>query len=72
MYASIDEVTDRLAQKLRKYKERRLEGYHGGPNMGENLANVLEALDENAAESEAETPEEFVDPEAAVVTKIKR
>eukprot|EP01083_Nonionella_stella_P194845 718344_1 len=29
MYASVDAVTDRLAQKLRKYKERRLEGYHG-------------------------------------------
>jgi len=71
MYASVDAVTDRLAQKLRKYKERRLEGYHGGPNMGENLAEVLEAL---GAEDEEEAPaatEEFVDPEAPVVTKIK-
>ena len=43
MYASIDAVTDRLAQKLRKYKEKRLEGYQGGVNMGENIARVIEA-----------------------------
>jgi len=70
MYASIDAVTDRLASKLRKYKERRLEGYHGGPNMGENLAQVLEALGEEA-EADEDDSEEFVDPEAPVVTKIK-
>mmetsp|Transcript_1394 Transcript_1394/g.2541 ORF Transcript_1394/g.2541 Transcript_1394/m.2541 type:complete len:242 (+) Transcript_1394:156-881(+) len=72
MYASIDAVTDRLAKKLRKYKERRLEGYHGGPNMGENLAEVLDSLP--VVEDEAAAPakdEEFVDPEAPVVTKIK-
>lgn len=72
MYASIDAVTDRLAQKLRKYKERRLQGYHGGPNMGDNLAQVLEDLgQEELAEEAASTDEEFVDPEAPVVTKIK-
>jgi putative sigma-54 modulation protein len=69
MYASIDLVADRLARKLRKYKERRLEGFHGGPNIGENIANVLDALPE---EEEAESDvEEFVDPEAPTVTKIK-
>jgi putative sigma-54 modulation protein len=72
MYASVDAVTDRLAQKLRKYKERRLEGYHGGPNMGENLAEVLEALGAEDAEEAPAADEEFVDPEAPVVTKIKR
>eukprot|EP00551_Chaetoceros_affinis_P000398 CAMPEP_0203638982 /NCGR_PEP_ID=MMETSP0088-20131115/4840_1 /ASSEMBLY_ACC=CAM_ASM_001087 /TAXON_ID=426623 /ORGANISM="Chaetoceros affinis, Strain CCMP159" /LENGTH=247 /DNA_ID=CAMNT_0050493735 /DNA_START=70 /DNA_END=813 /DNA_ORIENTATION=+ len=73
MYASIDAVTDRLAQKLRKYKERRLQGYHGGPNMGDNLAQVLEELGQEELEEEAAAPtdEEFVDPEAPVVTKIK-
>lgn len=71
MYASVDAVTDRLAQKLRKYKERRLEGYHGGPNMGENLAEVLEALGAEDAEEAPAADEEFVDPEAPVVTKIK-
>lgn len=69
MYASIDLVANRLARKLRKYKERRLDGYHGGPNMGENLADVL-----NSIEVEDEAPadeEEFIDPEQAVVTKVK-
>jgi len=72
MYASIDAVTDRLAQKLVKYKDRRLEGFHGGPNMGANLAEVLESLEAPAEEdSESSTDAEFVDPEAPVVTKIK-
>mmetsp|Transcript_10722 Transcript_10722/g.16039 ORF Transcript_10722/g.16039 Transcript_10722/m.16039 type:complete len:239 (-) Transcript_10722:176-892(-) len=70
MYASIDAVTDRLAQKLKKYKERRLDGYHGGPNMGENLAAVLDAVSDDVVE-DANDAEEFVDPEAAVVTKVK-
>lgn len=75
MYASIDAVTDRLAQKLRKYKERRLEGYHGGPNMGENLAQVLDSIDasSSAVEDSAVSADasDFVDPEAPVITKIK-
>jgi len=70
MYASIDNVTDRLAAKLRKYKERRLEGYHGGPNMGENLADVLSSLPD-VADDVAADDEEFVDPEAPVLTKVK-
>ena len=69
MYASIDAVTDRLSQKLRKYKERRLEGYHGGPNMGENLAQVLDKLSSEA--DAAESDDDYVDPEAPVITKIK-
>lgn len=71
MYASIDAVSDRLARKLLQYKERRLSGYHGGPNMGENLAAVLDSVSESIEESEAPTEENFVDPEAPVVTKIK-
>uniref|UniRef100_A0A7S2RPC0 Sigma 54 modulation/S30EA ribosomal protein C-terminal domain-containing protein n=1 Tax=Eucampia antarctica TaxID=49252 RepID=A0A7S2RPC0_9STRA len=71
MYASIDAVTDRLARKLRKYKERRLSGYHGGPNMGENLASVLDSVADSIEETAASDGEEFVDPEAPVVTKIK-
>lgn len=71
MYASIDAVTDRLAQKLRKYKERRLEGYHGGPNMGENLAQVLESLGGDEEDASSEPADDFVDPEAPVITKIK-
>jgi len=73
MYASIDLVVNRLARKLRKYKERRLNGYHGGPNMGENLADVLNSIEaEDDADAPAEYEEEaFIDPEQAVVTKVK-
>lgn len=69
MYASIDLVASRLARKLRKYKERRLDGYHGGPNMGENLADVLNSIEEEDDAPSSE--EEFIDPEQAVVTKVK-
>ncbi|KAL7448171.1 hypothetical protein ACHAWC_000414, partial [Mediolabrus comicus] len=51
-------------------KERRLDGYHGGPNMGENLADVLNGLDANDDATEDEE-ESFIDPEQAVVTKVK-
>jgi len=73
MYASIDLVTDRLARKLRKYKERRLEGWHGGPNMGENLAEVLNTLDTDLdfTEPDESIADNYVDPEAPVVTKVK-
>lgn len=68
MYASIDLVANRLARKLRKYKERRLDGYHGGPNMGENLADVLNSIEVDESLTEDEI---FVDPERTVVTKVK-
>jgi len=70
MYASIDLVANRLARKLRKYKERRLSGYHGGPNMGENLADVLNSIEvEDDEPTEEDDP--FIDPEQAVITKVK-
>jgi len=76
MYASIDLVASRLARKLRKYKERRLNGYHGGPNMGENLADVLDSIDEvdtevDNASLDTEEDASFMDPEQAVITKVK-
>jgi len=70
MYASIDLVANRLARKLRKYKERRLEGYHGGPNMGENLADVLNDI-EVEEDAVADEVESYIDPEQAVITKVK-
>eukprot|EP00804_Cyclotella_cryptica_P002517 CCRYP_018456-RA/>CCRYP_018456-RA protein AED:0.02 eAED:0.02 QI:150/1/1/1/1/1/2/622/254 len=69
MYQSIDLVASRLARKLRKYKERRLDGYHGGPNMGENLADVLNSIEVDESVSDDEV---FIDPEQTVVTKVKR
>jgi len=72
MYASIDFVTDRMARKLRQYKERRIEGYHGGPNVGENIADVLNAIDEiDLKEGDEKKSEDYVDPWAPKVTKIK-
>jgi len=71
MYASIDLVANRLARKLRKYKERRLNGYHGGPNMGKNLADVLNSIEREDNSLVEEEEDTFIDPEQAVVTKVK-
>lgn len=70
MYASIDFVTDRLSRKLIKYKERKLDGYHEGTSMGENMASVLDAINEDVEEAK-EGDEDFVDTYAPEVTKIK-
>lgn len=69
MYSSIDKVVDRVARKLRQYKERKLKGYHSGPHMGENIANVLDSIED--VEEEEVASETFVDPEAPTITKIK-
>jgi putative sigma-54 modulation protein len=69
MYTSIDNVADRLQRKLVKYKERKVDGYHGGKErkgMGEDSVEATERMAEDAPETE-----EFVDPEAPKVTKIK-
>lgn len=47
-----------------------MDGYHGGPNMGENLADVLNSIEVD--DSAAADDEEYFDPEQTVVTKIKR
>lgn len=54
-----------------------MNGYHGGPNMGENLADVLDSIDEvdtevDNASLDAEEDASFMDPEQAVITKVKR
>lgn len=71
MYASIDLVSNRLARKLRNYKERRLNGYHGGPNMGENLANVLNSIEVEDDPSVEDEDDTFIDPDQTVITKVK-
>mmetsp|Transcript_15161 Transcript_15161/g.25154 ORF Transcript_15161/g.25154 Transcript_15161/m.25154 type:complete len:238 (-) Transcript_15161:203-916(-) len=68
MYASIDNVADRLARKLVKYKERRLAGWHGGKNMGEDMASAFPDIAEEDAVA-ASTEED--DPFAPEVTKIR-
>mmetsp|Transcript_14337 Transcript_14337/g.20186 ORF Transcript_14337/g.20186 Transcript_14337/m.20186 type:complete len:245 (-) Transcript_14337:308-1042(-) len=72
MYTAIDAVANRVARKLVKYKERRLEGWHGGKHMGDDLAEALAAIEADEAEDAvAAAADEFVDPEAPKVTKIK-
>jgi putative sigma-54 modulation protein len=44
MYGSIDLVSSKLARKLAKYKDRRIKGFHGGANMGQQLADILEEI----------------------------
>lgn len=68
MYKSIDEVCDRLNRKLVKYKERRLEGFHGGKSMSEDLADALNAVEIG---EDGAAGEDFVDPDAPTVTKVK-
>ena len=70
MYSSIDSAAHALNRKLRKYKERRQQGWHGGSHMGDDLQAALEALEEENLDSSADDEEEgFVDPDAPLVTK---
>jgi putative sigma-54 modulation protein len=74
MYNSIDQAAHALQRKLVKYKERRQDGWHGGSAMGEDLLAALEAMEMNAEGDDAATTteeDEFVDPEAPTITKIK-
>jgi putative sigma-54 modulation protein len=73
MYASIDSAAHALNRKLRKYKERRTEGWHGGANMGKDLLAALESLEEvdlPPPPAGSEEDDTFVDPEAKKITKI--
>jgi putative sigma-54 modulation protein len=74
MYTSIDLAAHSLNRKLLKYKERREQGFHSGNGMGENLMNSLDALQADleaaAGFDDSALADEFVDPEAQVVTKI--
>jgi len=70
MYASVDLVVDRLARKLRKYKERRRGGHHSG--IGENLANALDAMEDDDEDDSTTVEDDFIDPEGEVnITKVK-
>lgn len=68
MYASIDMAAHALNRKLRKYKERRMDGWHGGDAMSDDLMAAFESLAEIEVEEEEESF--FVDPEAPTVTKV--
>jgi len=77
MYTSIDLVARKLARKLVKYKERRVQGFHGGPHMGDKLSQILEEIATDVQEDTAlstkgeEVVEEFEDPYEPEITRIK-
>lgn len=71
MYNSIDSAAHALNRKLRKYKERRVAGWHGGANMGDDMLSALDALEEvELPELEEEEDNGFTDPEAPTITKV--
>lgn len=70
MYGSIDSAAHALNRKLRKYKERRLAGWHGGAAMGDDLKAALDAIEAEMEAMDADAEEEeFMDPEKPTVTK---
>jgi len=70
MYESIDQASHALHRKLGKYKERRLDGYHGGGHMGDELMNALEAIEEMQDFEAFEQEEFYVDPDKPQVSKV--
>lgn len=56
-------------RKLRKYKERRMEGWHGGGHMGDDLMTALEEMEVDWEDEEE--GDDFEDPEAPSISKIK-
>ena len=71
MYESIDKVAHALNRKLLKYKDRRVQGYHGGASMSDDLMQALEALEDTAADDSGSDGGDFIDPEAPNVMKVK-
>ena len=75
MYTSIDGAAAALNRKLRKYKERRTAGWHGGTNMGEELSTALESLEivedtDTDAEDDVADIMSFEDPGQPEITKV--
>jgi putative sigma-54 modulation protein len=67
MYTSIDLAASALNRKLLKYKERRLQGFHSGNSMGDDLMTALEAMEDN---TDDDVVDEFVDPGKPSITKV--
>jgi putative sigma-54 modulation protein len=68
MYTSIDAAASALNRKLRKYKERRLQGFHSGNSMGDDLMSALEKMEDNMATDDV--VDDFVDPGKPSITKV--
>lgn len=72
MYNSIDSAAHALNRKLRKYKERRMDGWHGGSAMSDDLMAALESLEEIELPNVGSMGEEelFEDPEKPQIMKV--
>ncbi|CAN0280201.1 unnamed protein product [Ectocarpus fasciculatus] len=75
MYASVDQVTDRIQRKLRRFKERKVAGMRGRSGVG-GLSEKNAEKDMDAAEADAADEEPFEDkygdePKAMAVMKTK-
>lgn len=69
MYASIDAVSDRLTRTLRKFKERRAAGWHGGiKDIGDQLTEALDSIEAVEGDTADAT---YEDPGKPEVTKIR-
>lgn len=69
MYSSIDSAATALQAKLRKYRQRRNDGFHAGNSMGDDLMSALEEMELDVEDEEVDESE-FVDPEAPNVMKV--
>ena len=58
MYSSIDSAAHALHRKLKKYKERRRDGWHGGAAMSEDFLAALDAAIDEEEETVVATVEE--------------
>lgn len=70
MYNSIDAVSHALNRKLRKYKERRTEGWHGGAGMSEDLLRAFGELEQMEVPDLPAAEAAFEDPEKKEVVKV--
>jgi len=77
MYSSIDLVAGKLARKLIKYKERRVQGHHGGPHMSDKLSQILDEItndvqqDTSLSKRDEYKEEDYEDPYEPEITRIK-
>lgn len=73
MYSSIDMVAKALSRKLRRYKDNRIAGWHGGKHMGEELLEALESAREFEEEvvTGDEEEVEFEDPGKPEIVSVK-
>jgi putative sigma-54 modulation protein len=74
MYHSIDAAAHALNRKLRKYKENRVNGWHGTEKLSDDMMAAfgeLEAMELPEEDANYDEFELLEDPEKPVITKVK-